>query len=323
MLKLKKVLRVFGLIFISLYMFTSCTDESSPLADDTADSPEAAMKQMIDEDEAYLSFEPAYNEEDALSILPKTDATIYPVRVGQRMILTDIEKNIEVTGDSAFGTVTKYFAGRLFIAASYDEFEPGDSNVVDTLLTKDFETKVTRNFKFVKVANTDNPRRDWKITAISLPEGGTITNGTLSNNIIIDKLTITLENGTELVIEDPTNYFLSRGVTDDARPLIPVIGRLENALLTVELRSSYEDDDFVTLTFGAKRVGYAISKKRFELLSSDFDGVYYNKVYQAEYTTHRFPGFFHAIINAIPKQVVHDDATPVEEHTWGFPYRIN
>jgi hypothetical protein len=93
-------------------------------------------------------------------------------------------------------------------------------------------------------------------------------------------------------------------------------------LLQVELTSAYSDTDFVTLTFGADRFGYHRIKKRFELISSTPNGNFFDKVYEQTYTTNQYPGFFHAIINAMPQQVVYDDATPVEMESWGVPYFI-
>lgn len=320
MLKLKNITRILTLLLIAVFIISGCSDDISPVLSEEKLTDDAALKQLIEEDEAYQSFEPAYNEEDAMLIVaPKIDATIYPVRVGQRMRLTDVDIAKVIEGDTAFVSVTKYFSGRLFIAASYDEFVRGDSIVIDTLIEKNFETKITRNFKFLKIADTEYAKKNWKLVAISLPEGGTITDGMLSDNIKITRLTITLGTGEEFVVENPNEFYLTRGT----REQIPLLGRFESALLTAEVTSAYEEDDFVTLTYGARKGGLNRAKQRFELISSEFDGAVYHKVYQASYRTHQFPGYFHAIINAIPDQVVTDDSTPVEEHSWGVPYRVN
>ena len=90
----------------------------------------------------------------------------------------------------------------------------------------------------------------------------------------------------------------------------------------MELTSAYADTDFVTLTFGADRFGMHRTKKKFELISSTQNGNVYDKVYEQTYRTHQYVGFYHAIINAMPKQVVFDDATPVEMESWGVPYFV-
>jgi hypothetical protein len=93
-------------------------------------------------------------------------------------------------------------------------------------------------------------------------------------------------------------------------------------MLRVELFSAYEEEDFITLTYGANRFHNHRAKKIFELVSSTPSGNGWEKVYEQTYTTHQFPGFYHAVINAMPKQIVFDDATPVESEAWGIPYLV-
>jgi len=304
------------LIFTFFLFATACTEKES-IVDPTGTSDYEQLRKLIDEDEVIQSFEPNYNEDEAMDIInPGLAKAIYPVRVGQKMRLTDFNVTFDIQNDTAFGEVTKTFEGILYIAASFDEFVPGDSNVVDTLIQKSFTTTVTRNIIFVKVNNSILPERNWKIYAMSLPNGGTDT-----ENIEITKLSIVLPNGNEYIVDDPNEYYLSR--EPGFRDQLPIISRGERVTIIVEVKSAYSDDDFVTLTHGAIKGGrHYRAKVRFELVSSEFDGAYYNKVYQNVWRANRYPGAKHAIINAMPKQVIYDDETIVETNGWGIPYIV-
>lgn len=297
-----------------LAFFAGCQNEMTvePQSSDEPTTNQAAMEKIVDEDSSLASFDENYNEDGLMDFMGKVNTEIYPFRVGHKMRLVSRDLNIVFDNDSmATGTLTKTFEGTLFISATYDS----TGEVPDTVIEKPFTSVITRKIIFIKVANTDHPYRNWRIAAISLPEGGT-----QSPNIDITKVTVFLPSGDTLVIESPNDYFLRvwRGWWRQ----IPFLRRGESVKVQVELFSAYEDDDFVTLTFGADRFGHHRAKRKFELVSSNPVGGGYEKVYEQTYTTNQFPGHFHAIINAMPKQVVYDDATPVEEESWGIPYLV-
>ena len=168
----------------------------------------------------------------------------------------------------------------------------------------------------VKSKNANRPEKDWRVHSISLTEGGVLT-----DNIDILKLTIFLPDGEEIVIDSPNDYYLTR--TPGMKRQLPSIGRGEDVTLRVEIKSKYEEDDFVTLTWGALRTAkHHRAKRRFKLISSEFDGEYYNKVYENTWKANFWVGYKHAIINAIPKQVIYNTETEVETSSWGVPYHV-
>jgi len=294
-----------------MVLFIGCKESVVEPESTEPTTDKEAMLKLADEDSAVSSFEPNYNEEDAMSFLGKTEAEIYPFRVGHKVRLVNRNMNIDVVGDTAYGTLTKTFEGTLIIAASYN---PG-ATLPDTIIRKPFTSVITKKIIFVKVGNSRFPYRNWRVAAISLPEGGV-----LSSNIDIQKLTAFLPNGDTLIIYSPNSYFLSRGPGWWRQ--LPIIGKNQSVMLRLEVYSAYADTDFVTLTFGADRNGFHRAKKKFVLISSVPSGIGFAKVYEQTYTAHQFPGHYHAIINALPKQVIFDDATPVESETWGVPYFV-
>jgi len=301
------------LAFAIIALFVRCQDEMVVDPGETEPTTDqAALEKLVDEDSSLTSFDYNYDEEGVMDYLGKVTTEIYPFRVGQKMRLVNRTLSIDFQDTIAFGTLTKTFEGLLLIAASYDS----NATEPDTLIKKSFTAVVTRNIIFKKITNTPYPRRNWIIAAISLPEGGT-----QSPNIDIQKMTIFLPNGDSLVVESPNDYYLRRGWGWWYN--IPILGFGESATIKVELYSAYEEDDFVSLTWGANRWVKHRVKKLFELVSSTPNGDGWDKVYEQTFTTHQWPGFYHAIINALPRQVILDDATPVETESWGIPYFVH
>ncbi len=315
MKQLKSLITNSLIVLFLFFAFSACNEDSS-LTEPTS-SDQDQIQKLIEEDEVIQSFEPNYNEDEAMDLATDGLAkTVYPFRVGQKMRLINKNINIDIQGDTAYAFVTNTFSGILFVAASYDEFSTIDSNTVDTLIQKDFTSTVTRNVVLVKREIQVDPLKKWRIHSISLPEGGVIT-----DNIKITKMSIYLPSGNEIVVDSPNDYYLTRD--PGLLRQLPIIGRGQEVTIRMEVRSKYEDNDFVTLTWGAFRSGLTHrSKKLFELISSEFDGLYYNKVYENTWRANYWPGFKHAIINAMPKQVIFDDETPVETSTWGIPYLV-
>jgi len=297
--------------FSMLTLFVGCKESSVEPESTEPTTDQEAMLKLADEDSAIASFEPSYNEEDAMSFLGKTAAEIYPFKVGHRVRLVNRNLSVDFIGDTAYGTLTKTFEGTLIIAASYNS----GATQPDTVIRKPFTSVITKKIIFVRRDSTRFPYRNWKIAAISLPEGGV-----LSPNIDIQKLTAFLPNGDTLVINSPNSYFLSRGFGWWRQ--LPIISKNQPVTIKLEVYSAYADTDFVTLTYGADIRGFHRAKKRFVLTSSIPSGNGFAKVYEQTYTAHQFVGHYHAIVNALPKQVIFDDATPVESETWGIPYFI-
>ncbi len=295
---------------LAIILLTGCKNTPTDPGSTDQASNQAALEKLADQDSSMASFEPNYNEDQAMSFFGKTTTTVYPFKVGQKMRVVSKDFTSTIVGDTAYGTYTKNFEGVLFIAVSYES----SSTKPDTVIQKPFTSQITRKVIFVKHANTDNPLRNWRIAAISLPQGGTLT-----SNISITKLTIITPNDT-IEVNSPNDYFLARG--RGWWKEIPKIERNKNITVRVELNSTYADTDFVSLTHGGDFHGMHRSKIKLDLVSSVQSGSGYSKVYEQTFVTHQWLGYFHAVINAYPKQVIFDDVTPVESSTWGIPYFV-
>ncbi len=307
---LKNLLAIFTALMLALMI--GCKDSPTDVVDNSEpNSDQAAMQKIADNDSSLASFEANFNDEDLMSFA-KVNTDIYPFRVGHKVRLVNKNLNVEFQGDSAIGTLTKTYEGVLLIAGSYSD----TASAPDTVIQKAFITTVTRKLIFIKVASTARPILNWRLAAISLPEGGTG-----SANIEIQKVTVSIDGQDDLVIDNPNDYFLSRWKS--WWKAIPVLHMNQSAKIQVVVKSAYADTDFVTLTWGADLKGLHRAKKKFDLVSSTPDGNgFYTKVYEQTYKANPYRGFFHAVINAFPKQVIFDDAASVETSMWGIPYAV-
>lgn len=300
-------------LLVLLFGLFACQEKDNIVTPESG----STFEKLVLADDDILSFEPNYNEEEAMSFLGKLSKTIFPVKVGQNMKLVSRTLEVDSSSETAIGTLTEVFDGKLFIAASFTEpTTPPMFTKIDTVFTKTFSTTITRKIKFEKAISA-NAKKNWRITAVSLPEGGT-----LNPSVEITQMIVTLPDGDTIDVVNPNDYWLER--FPGIRHQIPVINRGQGVKLTVKVKSLFDGEDFVSLTFGAVRgQGHHRSKAKFELISSEFDGVYYNKVYEQSWNEVMQPmGHKHAIVNALPAASLNDSDAPVEENSWGMPYII-
>lgn len=137
-----------SVLFTLFLIITAAGCGSSPTgpADVSGTSDAQTLQKLAESDSAAASFEPNYNEEQAMNYLAKTQSEIYPLRVGQKVRLVNQDFTSQITGDSATGTLIKNYEGVLFIAASYSD----TSSAPDTVIQKAFTSSIKINFKFEK-----------------------------------------------------------------------------------------------------------------------------------------------------------------------------
>jgi len=295
--------------------FIGCKNSPTDPIDNSQTTEKAALEKMVIEDSAISSFEANYDEEGMMEMsgpmgFGKISSEIFPVKVGRK--ITSVTRTFtinEISDTTAEGNLVIVFTGNLLIGVTKDT----SIRVVDTVITKPFVTTVERNIKFVKVANTAYPKMNWRIASSSVTKGGTN-----SPNIYIKSIKAYLPSGDSVIISDPLNYYFSHGL--GRMKEMPSVAMNQEVTLVVEIYSAYAAEDFVALTFGGgqgpmhKRV-----KGKFTLVSDDGLG---NKVYSQKFHSHPVRGHSHTVIDAMPVQVVKDDAAPVESSAWGFPYIV-
>jgi hypothetical protein len=340
---------LFTSLFLTLvlaFVFPGCKDDSGIVDPNSSnDSVVRALRKITDNSPSVNSFTPNYNEEGIMALSGSLSKDFYPLKFGQKINL--VSKNLTLTKDSttASGTLVQKFDGELIISGSFQKPTIGVNSPVDTVIHKPFSTTITRLLKYKKIANTGNDTLDWKITSVSLPAGGTE-----GGNVIIQKLTLTAANGTTLVVTDPAAFFFAVGKdkekvedndedndegkddhsalsadfkSDGWLKLMTWFKKNENVKFSVELLSTSSDPDLLTITYGAMMNGGQRSKYKFNLVSTSQEGIYFRRVYERNWGVPSFGGRMHAVINALTRSSVYDAGAPVEEKTWGIPFKVN
>lgn len=300
-------------LFLVSFLLTGCKEEvTSP---EEYDSDQVVLQQMVLEDSSNSSFEAAFNDGDPMGYFSKELTNVYPIRIGRRITTASRTINSTFLSDTAYVTATYNFTGNFFLVASHDSAAVGDTTAIDTTIVKPFSSVVVRKLIFAKVANTRNPRLNWRLVAVSLPDGGTVT-----NNLKINKLSVYLPNGDSIIVTSPSDYYLNK--FPGMRRQIPVISRNQAVTVKLEVFSAYDVDDLVVLTFGADPLGRNRQKVRFSLVSSEPATGGYNKVYEHTFRPTQAAGYYHALMDVMSNGSIFTDNQPFENKMWGMPYIV-
>ena len=174
-------------IVLGSVIWQGCTKDSIT---DTAMivTDESALKMMVASTDSVSSFlgsqdstidddgthDPDY-EGDGIS------ATITPLKWGRHIFwnLAVRHTTVEKEGDTAaVVTVTETIPGEFLIRIALT-----DSLMADSIIRKPFTEQIQRKIRFVRIAHTDEPERNWRPVAISLCEGHTLPDS--ANNFSI------------------------------------------------------------------------------------------------------------------------------------------
>ena len=342
-MKKQKILSVIAVAAFMIVSLFGCKDPGISDPYSGANANHSGFMQLAAKSTTVNSFQPNYNEQQAMALTGSMGKDIYPIKIGQHMKLTDQNLTLVKDSTTATGTLVQKWSGTLVIQGSLVKPTVGVITHVDTTVEKPFSTTITRIIKYERIANTGNDTTDWKIVAVSLPNGG--TEGT---DVQISKITLTAQDGSTLEITDPNQYFFNVGSdkdgTDDddykefnnglsmrfgaefgthgMRGLFTWYRQNQPVKISVEILSTSSDPDFLTITYGAEKDGRFRTKEQFDLVSSTLQGSYFKKVYEKDWYTNPYPGIKHAVINVFPRNVVYDTDTSVQEKSWGIPYRV-
>ncbi|MBI9072069.1 MAG: hypothetical protein JEY94_10750 [Melioribacteraceae bacterium] len=311
MLHQKSLLKSFFVLILSVILLSACQENESVTSQNSGSTDIDVFQKIIAEDELLESFEANYEDDAMLNSLAKFDEEITPINIRRKIVSRERELELTVSEDeqTATGVAIKTITGILYIKA---ETEDGNSSFIE----KSFTSIVTRNLEFEKYANSDNPEKNWRIIKMSLAEGSTG-----SENIEITKLTLFMPDNSIIEIDSPNDYYLERII--GKRNQVPKLKQRENITVKVEVKSVYEGDDYLCLNYGATKNGLRRAKQKFELLETTRFGEYFNKVYEATYTTNKTKGKKHAVVNLISNLTLHDSESVIESNSWGIPYIVN
>jgi hypothetical protein len=191
------------------------------------------------------------------------------------------------------------------------------NGVLDTI-TKPFTASLHRLFRFVRVANTNHPRMNWRLDAVSILEGGT-SNAQIS----ITQVQVVPPSGDTIVATVPDNFFmqLTRGWM---RHPLPQWGVNTTVTVIATVHSTDPDSDLVAMHYSP--TGFGLHRSPMTLVSSTANpngGT--DRVYS---TTLTIPGngrkFSHVLVSATTSASLYStDTTQFSSVVWGVPYKTS
>jgi hypothetical protein len=237
---------------------------------------------------------------------------IEPLRFGRRgrPRLENVE--VEFTSDTtAVVTVTHSFDGNFFILAK----DTSDENAVATLYKKEMKNLIYRKVKFKKVRDTGFDRLDWRITYVSMADGGSP-----ETTLDLQKLVIDLP-GTEddIVVEDPLEYFFNR------REGLPMLspGDTVKVFVTVSNTNNFPPEPGETVLLRYKMDHRILRARRKFNDSGEYpDEVAGDGTYSGYWVIGHRRGVFHAAVDIFDNGTLYDDAAPYNSVFWAMPYRV-
>ncbi|MBI3194862.1 MAG: hypothetical protein HYZ34_10420 [Ignavibacteriae bacterium] len=310
----------FIFLFALLIALVGCSKDDAITPTPTTDAQ--AIEEMLTSVDSVSEF--SESDEATISDPEEMDwekygfnKTTTPVKVfkwGRRV--NSVDRNVNVTrfGDSlAVALLTKVFHGNLVIAVSYED----TAHRADTIIHKPFHERVQRKVIFTRIANTDNPRRNWKPIAISLVVGGALPDSV--NQFTIEKLEVFAPRDTYTVTE-PLNTWLRLGAHRDH---VPVVHHGDSMVVRLTVVSDDDSAEAVAFRWVGDR-GH--DRARMRLVSSTPVSGGIERVYERTFRAHlpfgRFIGRYNVVLDVHSWGSLHDDAQAVSNRLWGFPYDV-
>ncbi len=293
---------------------TPPSDQTAAIESILADSTDLFYDALDDSDDSNITTEGA-NWLGGSTTLAKTSR--FKLHYG-RIRTKPVERSIQVTLDTD-STATAYvytkFIGKFVVFKARM-----DSNSFSfDRYAKPLEHEVERIVHLRKFRNTDVPRKNWKITDVSLKYGASP-----NHTVEIVELDIMPAGYDTVAITDPLAYF-ERGSNmfnysrwTDIRLRVKVRNTTANPVIFPENTQATE---MVRLVYGRNHRGN-FGRNYFEWKGQDGQG---NNIYEGNWTIKQLPGIHHAVIDVVDNgTILNPDAEtyPYNSTTWSTPYRV-
>ncbi len=283
---------------------TSVTDQQ--YFQEVASGNDAATQDLATTDMEALDETSALN---ALLVLHKgvSFAPVTPLRWGRKIesVTRTVTRSAINPGDTmATANVKITFTGKFIIQAL-----AGTDTVV---IQKPYTETLERNLRFEKIRNTQNPRLNWRLAAISVANGGTATTG-----ISITSVQVITPKDTFTVV-DPNNYYME--IDRWWRHPMPVLHNVP-VTLRVTVQSASADQDLVTLHYLPGVFG--LHHTPLTMTSETPVSGGYQRVFEKSWTLNGYARkFAHIMLSATTKASLYDDAVSnFSSAVWGIPYK--
>ncbi len=294
--------------FLIMGMFAGCSKDPASIE---IYSDDEAIRQLVEENMDYITSaglddngaQPmSYVQGDGLG---KLTADITPIKFGRKGRFVRESIVIEYTDDLAIATIEFSFDGNFFVVAE-DLTNP---EAYGTLYKKEMKNSVTRRAIFKRVANTDRPKKNWRMKRVS----GSLTvspDTQLQFKEIIIKTT-----DQDYSFTDPLAF-----VHD--LELIPRFVPGETVQVFVQVTSLYgAKPDTVVLRYRNNQ-GMIRARKSFRDDGQAPDQTAGDGIYSGEWQVGQRRGIFHAFADAFDEGTINDSTAPYNALVWGFTYFV-
>ncbi len=301
-------------ILAGALVLAGCQKNDNPVGSGLSSltTDQQAIQDIISSDSLFTSDATSLN--DGSVTLAKTATAILPRNWGREIDFNSVNRTVTfqtVDDSTVIATVKTSFSGTVWIRAKY-----APTDTAFTTVTKPFSETVTRYVRFVKVANTNVPRLNWRMREISVAEGGTTTAAVTINQVRFFMGTDTL------TISDPANYWFRTGMPGGHQ--MPMFSQtfMQGFRMEVTVTSTSPDSDIVSVHRPYWYLGRWQYRAPMTLVSQtdNGDGTF-TRVYAASWSG-VWSGRHHIFVGALTRASIFDDQAPFSSHYWGIPFIV-
>jgi hypothetical protein len=250
-----------------------------------------------------------------------TADSLYPVRWGRHLDWRNITRDyhIEMQGDTvAIVTITKTIPGDFRVAIG---FRTPDTVAVDTVWHKPFTETVQRIIRFVRIAHSDNPYKNWRPAAMTMVRGKTGGSSPFSiTSFEIRDARIPFDQ----TYTDPLATWFTLGFLHTTVPLFP---QGDSLTVLVTVASSDSSAEIVHLRHGIGGGRDARGRALMRLVSTSGTPGNYVRVYGRTFRT-GLPAWaflaarFNIVADVFSRASIYSGSAPFSNEYWGAPYIV-
>ena len=302
---------VIAAVFVSFLLLAGCEKSNPTQTTPATTTDQGAMTELVANDNLFSPENSVLNDGNPNSSLQKTSAAIVPKAWGIKISFFDRSLNFTVVSDTIAAAVVTNTIGGYFWIYSKD--------TTKQLVKKNFTEVTNRNVKFVRILRDKDLRKNWKISELSILQGGTTDSG-----LTIQEAVFFIGNDT-LDITDPLNYYLRVGQTIGRWGLheMPPSAIAPLFKIQVTVKSTDPDSDIVVVHRPLWSLGRGIYHRApMKLISSvpNGDGTF-TRVYENSWIG-AWTGRHNVVVNAVTRQSIFADSAAVSSQVWGIPFIV-
>ena len=252
--------------------------------------------------------------------------SLYPVRWGRHIFWNQVTRHYDVVinpGDStALVTITKVLPGEFWVGIG---FKTVDTVVIDTIIKKPFTEVVKRKVRFIRVARTDNPLRNWVPIAITMVLGKTRPDSL--NQFSVASLELENLGHFDTTFTDPLQTWFRLGLF---RGSVPHFRVGDSVRVRITVNSANDSAEIAHLRYGIAGDGADRRRTLMHLVSTTGGPGNFTRVYERVFIS-RLPLFlppgvlavrFNAIADVLSYGSIYINDAPFSNEFWGVPYVV-